>query len=165
MVSKFQPQSLPKALLPESRKTRPASDLRLDAEERVFALAVGEESQAWPLKSFGERPDVRNATIGGKKALILWDGRTRTAAAFSPETEGDGAESVTLAVDASDLESPYVDKETGSRWSVAGRAVSGPRKGQALRWLPGVMVKWYAWAASYPKTYLEGKDGPKRATR
>ena len=40
-----------------------------------------------------------------------------------------------------------MDKETGSRWSVVGRAVSGPRKGQTLRWLPGVMVKWYAWAA------------------
>jgi uncharacterized protein DUF3179 len=62
---------------------------------------------------------------------------------------------VTLVVDRSDPESPWVDKETGSRWSVVGRAVSGPRKGQALRWLPGVMVKWYAWAAEYPKTSLE----------
>ncbi len=159
MVSKFQPQSLPKALLPEAVKTRPVSDPRLDAEERVFGLAVGEESRAWPLMSFGERLAVRNATIDRMKAVILWDGRTRTATAFAPETEGDKAEPVTLAVDASDPESPYVDKETGSRWSVAGRAVSGPRKGQALRWLPGVMVKWYAWAASYPKTSIEGHEG------
>ena len=52
-----------------------------------------------------------------------------------------------------------MDKETGSRWSIVGRAVSGSRKGQTLRWLPGVMVKWYAWAASYPKTSLEGREG------
>ena len=32
-------------------------------------------------------------------------------------------------------------------------------KGQTLRWLPGVMVKWYAWAAEYPKTSIEKADG------
>ena len=62
-------------------------------------------------------------------------------------------------MDPGDAESPWVDKETGSRWSVVGRAVSGSRKGQTLRWLPGVMVRWYAWAASYPKTSVEGREG------
>ena len=49
---------------------------------------------------------------------------------------------------------PWVDKETGSRWSVLGRAVPARGRGE-LRWLPGVMVKWYAWAAKYPKTSIE----------
>ena len=84
--------------------------------------------------------------------MILWDGRTRTAAAYAPETEGNTSEPVNLAVEPSDPDAPWVDSETGSRWSIVGRAVSGPRKGQTLRWLPGVMVKWYAWAAEYPKT-------------
>ena len=155
MVSKFQPQSLPRSVLPESRKTRPEPDPRLDSEERVFGLAQGEESRAWPLRSFGERSGLRKASVGGREALILWDGRTRTAAAYAPEIDGKAGEAVTLAVDASDPAAPWVDKETGSRWSVVGRAVSGPRKGQTLRWLPGVMVKWYAWAAEYPKTSIE----------
>ena len=73
-----------------------------------------------------------------------------------PRRKGE-PEPVTLAVDMGDAESPWVDQETGSRWSVVGRAVSGSRKGQTLRWLPGVMVKWYAWAASYPKTSVEGQ--------
>jgi Protein of unknown function (DUF3179) len=114
---------------------------------------------AWPLKLLGERPELRHATVGGTKTVIRWDGRTPTAAAHAPETEGDKTESVTLAVDASNLDSPWVDKETNSRWSIVGRAVSGPRKGQTLRWLPGVMVKWYAWAAEYPKTLLESHQG------
>jgi hypothetical protein len=155
MVSKFQPQSAPKSLLPESRTTRPETDRRLDAEERVFGLALEGASQAWPLKSFGERPELRHATLGGKKVVILWDCRTRTAAAYAPETEGEAAGPVTLAVDVSNLDSPWVDQETNSRWSIVGRAVSGPRKGQTLRWFPGVMVKWYAWAAEYPKTSLD----------
>ncbi|SIO60801.1 Protein of unknown function [Singulisphaera sp. GP187] len=155
MVAKYQPQLVPNALLPESRMSRSEPDPRLDAEERVFGLALEGASGAWPLKSFGERSALRQLTLDGKKVVILWDSRTRTAAAYAPELEGDSAGPVTLALDMGDPESPWVDKETGSRWSIVGRAVAGPRKGQTLRWLPGVMVMWYAWAADYPMTALE----------
>jgi hypothetical protein len=155
MISKFQPQSVPQSFLPESRKTRPEADPRLAAEEKVFGLTQGGESRAWPLKSFGRTAELRKAKLAGQEIVILWDGRSRTGSTYAPESEGPNREPVTLAVDLSDAESPWVDKETGSRWSVVGRAVSGSRKGQTLRWLPGVMVKWYAWAASYPKTSLD----------
>ncbi len=154
MVSKFQPQSAPKSVLQESQKTRPELDGRLGAEERVFGLAIERTSKAWPLTLFGEKSGLRNETLGGKKIVILWDSRTRTAAAYAPETEGDAAAPVTLAVQGGGLDFPWVDQETSSRWSIAGRAVFGPRKGQTLRWLPGVVVKWYAWSAEYPKTLL-----------
>jgi hypothetical protein len=157
MVAKFQPKAMPREPLAESRRTRPDPDPRLDPEARVFGLALGDASDAWPLKGFGAGPDLRHVRVGGQAATLLWDGRTRTCAAFAPEVEGKPGEPVTLALDPSDPEAPWVDKETGSRWSVVGRAVSGPRKGQALRWLPGVMVKWYAWAADYPATALEGR--------
>ena len=159
MVSKFQPQSLPRSVLPESRGTRPKHDPRLDSEERVFGLAQGKESRAWPLRSFGERSGLRKASVGGQEALILWDARIRTAAAYAPEIDGKPGEAVTLAVDASNVAAPWIDKETGSRWSVVGRAVSGPRKGQTLRWLPGIVVKWYAWAAEYPETSIAESRG------
>jgi hypothetical protein len=155
MIPKFQPQAIPVTQLSESRKTRPAPDPRLGAEERVFGLAVDGSSRAWPLKSFGNRPEIRTASVGNSKALILWDGRTGTAAAYAPETEASPPEPVELRVESGDPESPWIDSQTGSRWSIGGRAVSGPRKGQTLRWLPGVMVKWHAWAADYPKTVLE----------
>jgi hypothetical protein len=155
MISKFRPQTTPGTVLPESRKTRTKPDPRLDDEERVFGLALEGASLAWPLKSFGRQPGLRTVTFGGSRVAVLWDARTRTAAAYAPETEGKTREPVTLTVDVSDPESPWVDKETGSRWSIIGRAVSGPRKGQTLRWLPGVMVKWYAWAAGYPETSVE----------
>jgi hypothetical protein len=156
MVAKFQPQSVPQTMLPESRLTRTEPDPRLDPEERVFGLTLGAASDAWPVKGFGTGPEARHIVLGGRNVTILWDGRTRTAAAYAPEVEGPADESATLTVDPSDPETPWLDRQTGSRWSIAGRAVSGPRKGQSLRWLPGVMVKWYAWAASYPTTALEG---------
>jgi hypothetical protein len=158
MVAKFQPQPAPEALLPESRATRPEPDARLGPEERVFGLSLAGASRAWPLESFGRRPELHKATLGGTSTVLFWDGRTRTAAAYSPETDGDTGGPLTLAVDMDDPDSPWIDRETGSRWSITGRAVSGPRKGQTLRWLPGVTVKWYAWAAEYPETSVAKVD-------
>jgi hypothetical protein len=165
MVPKFQPQPVPTSGLPESRQTRPKPDPRLDSEERVFGLAVGGASRAWPLKSLGEAPEVWNCTLGGKRVAILWDGRTKAAAAYEPRTDGSASEPATLAAADGDAAAPWVDQETGSRWSIAGRAVSGPRKGQTLPWLPGVMVKWYAWAAEYPATSVSGEDIPRPENR
>jgi Protein of unknown function (DUF3179) len=155
MVSKFQPKEIPQVPQAESRKTRPAPDPRLGADDRVFGLTLDHSSRAWPLKSFGNQPELKTATFGDQKAIIFWDARTRTAAAFSPEVDGNPSATVHLALEPSDPESPWVDSESNSRWSITGRAVSGPHKGQTLRWLPGVMVKWYAWSAEYPKTSLE----------
>jgi hypothetical protein len=155
MVSKFQPQPIPKAIITESRQTRPHLDPRLDGDERVLGLAHGGESRAWPIASFGSAAELRRTKLAGQEAVILWDTRTRTAAAYAPETDGSKPEPVRLVVAGGDAECPWLDEETRSTWSVSGRAVSGPRKGQALRWLPGVMVKWYAWSASYPKTSVE----------
>jgi hypothetical protein len=163
MIPKFQPRPIPKTSLLEARQTRPEPDLRLDAEERVFGLTRGGESRAWPLKAFGDAAELRKASLAGQEVVILWNGQTRTAAAYMPESEERSSEPATLALDPTDQDAPWADRETGSRWSVAGRAVSGPRKGQALRWLPGVMVKWYAWAASHPKTSIDQDQKP-RAT-
>jgi hypothetical protein len=154
MVDKFVPQSLPERPMRESRSTRPADDARLDPEERVFGLELANSSAAWPLTSFGKEPVARKVVLGGQEAVLLWDPRTRTAAAYAPETEGDSPTRVTLAVDAADPEAPWRDEKTGSHWSITGRAVAGASKGQTLRWVPGVMVKWHAWAAEYPGTEL-----------
>jgi hypothetical protein len=154
MVPKFQPQAIPATVLDESRKTRPEPDGRLGADERVFGLNLGGTSFAWPLKSFGKEAQIWKVSLGSTQAVILWDGRTGTAAAYAPETEASLSSPVTLAIDTGESESQWVDSETGSRWSITGRAVSGPRKGQTLRWLPGVMVKWYAWSGEYPRTSL-----------
>jgi len=162
MVAKFRPQSAPNSILPESKRTRPKPDPRLDPEQRVFGLALGAKSWAWPLSSFGQKPELRTVDLGAHKAVILWDSRTRSAAAYATATERPSPAAVTLAVDASDPEFPWMDQETSSRWSITGRAVSGPRKGQTVRWLPGVMVKWHAWAADYPSTSLEPAQSASR---
>jgi hypothetical protein len=48
------------------------------------------------------------------------------------------------------------DAETKSFWDVAGRCVSGELQGWTLEWVDSVQVKWFAWAAEYPRTTLYG---------
>ena len=157
MVSKFNPMSIPNKVSAEALSTRPKLDERYNGEERVFGLTVGSDSKAWPLRNFSQgSAEIKQVKIGDEDAVILWDGPTRSAAAFASETEGKKVEKVMLKLDAGDPKAPWID-ETGSRWSIVGRAVSGPRKGEVLRWLPGVMIKWHAWSAAYPKTTLEAK--------
>jgi hypothetical protein len=158
MVARFQPKPLPQAAAMESIQTRPTPDRRLDPEERVLGLEIGGASEAWPLAGFGDRVAARHVVVGGRPATLLWDSRTRTAAAYAPETEDESKRPVTIVVDETSAETPWIDKETGSRWSITGRAVSGPLQGKTLTWLPGVMVKWYAWSASHPQTGLAGRQ-------
>jgi hypothetical protein len=155
MKPQFQPIDIPSSVLAESRRTRPKPDGRLDSEERVFALTLGNESRAWPLKGLGSERRAISVSIGGEDALILWQPATQTAVAFAPETEAKTPQKVRLdRVDSADADAPFVDSDTNSHWSIIGRCVSGPSKGQTLRWLPGVTIKWYAWAAEYPETQV-----------
>jgi len=154
MYPKFKPMPLPAGVLSESLQTRPAPDARLGPEQRVFGLAIGAQSVAFPLTRFGVQPELLKTKLSEQDAVILWEPSTRTAVSFAPETEGKNPEQVTLSVDLGDRDAPFIDRETGSHWSMVGRAVSGSRKGASLRWLPGVMIKWYAWAAEYPKTEI-----------
>src|SRR5262249_27802857 len=82
---------------------------------------------------------------------------TRTAAVFAAETDNaDARQSITLTADSNRSSAPFVDRETGSHWDIAGRAMSGDLKGQTLRWLPGVQCQWFVWAAEYPETEIHG---------
>jgi hypothetical protein len=60
-------------------------------------------------------------------------------------------------LDPKDARAPFVDQETGSHWDIAGRAVSGKRKGWTLAWVDSTQVKWFAWAAERPGTKVYGQ--------
>jgi hypothetical protein len=46
------------------------------------------------------------------------------------------------------------DQETGSTWSLEGRAVSGPLKGAELPEVEHLDAFWFAWAAFHPSTMV-----------
>ncbi|HEV3006271.1 MAG TPA: DUF3179 domain-containing (seleno)protein, partial [Pirellulales bacterium] len=95
---------------------------------------------------------------GRQKVVVLWYPPTRTAAVYAPEVEGsDPPQAVSLVRDDDSLRAPFVDRESGSRFGIEGRALEGPLEGKTLRWLPGVQCRWFAWAAEYPQTKLQSE--------
>jgi hypothetical protein len=86
-------------------------------------------------------------------------GATKTAVAYRPlasppKKDDRKPRTVSLELDGRGTVASWSDKETGSRWDVAGRAVEGELKGWTLTWLDGTQVKWFAWAAEYPNTSI-----------
>ena len=61
---------------------------------------------------------------------------------------------LTLAVAPKNAAGPFQDAETRSLWDVAGRCVEGELKGYTLEWVDSVQVKWFAWVAEHPESFL-----------
>ena len=84
------------------------------------------------------------------------DGRdVGTAGIFAPRT-ADGSP-LTFR---SDADGRITDNETGSRWNIFGRAVSGPLAGSALEPVPGRIGQlWFSWAVYRPDTVVYAGSG------
>jgi hypothetical protein len=161
MFQKYQPVELPTTANEDSLKSRGPADKRLPADSTVLGVAEGSDTRAYPLDVLAKNGLTRD-TMDGQPVVVLWHGPTKTAAAyrpiaFAPGKDRQAPRQVTLELDRKSPLAPFVDKESGSRWDVAGRAVAGKLKGWTLHWLDGTQVKWFAWAAEYPKTTIYGK--------
>jgi hypothetical protein len=165
MFDKYKPTDLPKDTPEGSKKSRPDDDKRRPADKAVLGVAVGKGARAYPLDVV-EKAEMLTDKVGDTECVVLWYGPTKTAAAYEPmasppKKDGGEPRKVTLQVDRKVPAAPFVDKETGSRWDIAGRAVDGDLKGWTLNWLDGTQVKWFAWAAEYPETTIYGKKDEK----
>jgi hypothetical protein len=162
MFDKYKPVDLPAKGSAGSLKSRPAPDKRLPADTLVLGVSRGKAARAYPLKGLEKAHLVRDK-LGGEDVVVLYYGPTRSAAAYlsvaAPPKKGPAPRKLTLEADKEGEGAPFKDKETGSRWDVAGRAVAGKLKGWTLTWVDGTQVKWFAWAAEYPHTSLHGKRG------
>jgi hypothetical protein len=164
MFDKYQPLELPRTPHAGSVKSRGKADARLPADTKVLGVRAGKEARAYPLDALAKAKMVTD-TLDGRPLVVVWHEPARSAVAYRPiaappakkpgkprpltlEREGDCC---------------FVDKETGSRWDIAGRATSGELKGWTLEWVDGVVVKWFAWAAELPTTtlYKSAKAGKK----
>jgi hypothetical protein len=161
MYDKYKPTALPTTIHKTSARSRGPADDRLPENQVVLGVRVGEKTRAYPLEAIAKETLLRDR-LGKTDLVILWSGLTNTAVAYrpmaSPPEKGKGKpRPVTLAVEGKGRAIRLVDKETGSHWDIAGRAVDGELKGWVLEWLDGTQVKWYAWAAEYPATSIHGK--------
>ena len=137
------------------------ADDRLPAKTRVVGLGEGAAAVA-VVTSELQDDGVREVTVDSSPVVLLAlpglasaldtaevaDGRdVGVTGAFSPVVNG---QRVTFRR----VEAGFVDDQTGSAWSVLGRATSGPLAGTQLDRVRHVDTFWFAWVLFQPDTDL-----------
>lgn len=126
-------------------------DDRLPPKERVLGLPWGGDGGvAFPFSRLGSRTRRAVPTSReGRPVVVLWSAEHRTAAAYFTDHAEDGETTLEATDDG------FRDRTTGSRWTIAGEAVDGPRAGERLEPVPEAYVAfWFAWAAFQPETII-----------
>jgi hypothetical protein len=134
-------------------------DDRFPALERVVSVTIEGDTIGYPF-SLMSRVRAVNDDIGGIPVAIFW-GAPSTADALDSFQVADGEAIGTgvafdPVIDGRQLtfESPetdvFVDTETGTTWTLQGRATDGPLAGSELSLLPHRNEFWFAFAAFFP---------------
>ena len=134
--------------------TMPPPDRRRFSKERVVGVppTASDPGIAFPFAALTERDgphQVVEFTYDGDAAVVLWSDEAQGGMAFRPVTES--GDTFTLRA----TNSGFEDEETGSGWTVDGRAVSGPMDRTRLLAIEQTHTAfWGAWAAFHPDTRL-----------
>ena len=142
---------LPAEMSADAKASLGEIDSRLPAGTPVLGVESGSTSKAYPLDLGRERACYLDQ-LDGASIAVFWYKPTSSAVAFSNKLEDRAL--TFYADDGSPETAPFKDRETGSRWTLAGRAVDGPLRGRELQWINSVQCKWYAWAAEFPETAI-----------
>jgi hypothetical protein len=114
-----------------------------------MGVEAGAGSKAFPLDRADERACFTDK-VGETAVAVFWYRPTLSAVAFNSRLE---ERALTFYADKDSPETaPFKDRETGTRWTLAGRGVDGPLKGKELTWADSVQCRWYAWVAEHPET-------------
>lgn len=134
----------------------PRMDSRRPPKERVLGLpAEGDGGIAIPFGALEAAGSVvtTEVSVDDEKSVVFWNDEARGAAAFHPEVTLPSETTETLEFTV--REGTIRDVGTGSRWTLDGRAVSGPLAGVQLRPVRDAYVAfWFAWALFQPETKI-----------
>lgn len=149
---KYAITALPAERSQAAERSRGPVDARLAADAPVLGIQVGNGGRlAVSLDAKLER-GCWPATVGDTPVAAFWYGPTQSAVAFSRIVDG---RTLSFYADAvSPDTAPFKDKETGTRWTLAGRGIDGPLKGKELEWVDSIQCRWFAWSAENPDTEL-----------
>ena len=141
-------------------------DPRLAPMERVVTVSVGDRSMAYPFSALAEHPVV-NDSVNGRNIVVIYAGGALSpfkessfgqnrsvgaAAVYEPFVDG---ERLTFGVE----NGVVVDRETGSAWSILGKAIDGPLAGKELAAFLHGNHFWFAWVAFNPDTAVYAARG------
>ncbi|MEJ7655179.1 MAG: DUF3179 domain-containing (seleno)protein [Chloroflexia bacterium] len=136
-------------------------DGRLPPKERVAAVSLAGEDVAYPFSRLVKERVVADR-VGGQPVVVFFQPGVASAldaaaiadsrdvgatGVYRPEIEG-------RRLTFSWRDNGFIDAETASRWTVLGRAVSGPMAGKQLEPVVHGNHFWFAWAAFKPGTRI-----------
>lgn len=133
----------------------PRIDGRRPPKERLLGIPHEDGGLAVPFGALENTAGVvaDSVSVGGEPRWVFWKTSAQAAAAYRPEAvmpSGD-TRRVSFRVDSAQI----VDRETGSTWTLDGRAVSGSMEGAELRPVKDAYVAfWFAWALFQPETAI-----------
>ena len=144
-------------------------DGRLAAKEKVVTIDRAGTVTAIPYRDLAERGVIELET-GDGPVVAFWTGGT--AASLDAPTIDDGRDDgatgvfvpiadgrrLTFTRDTA-TNGPITDAETGSTWSITGRATGGPLVGSRLEAVVHGDHFWFAWAAFAPETEVWSAAG------
>ena len=127
--------------------------------ERVLAVRVEDNELAFAYADLQEEK-VLEREVGGREVVVFWEAGTAsaldagklsggrdvgTAQAFYPVAQNEASERMQLSFywDGDN----FRDEETGSTWTISGRATAGPLKGARLESPVTINHFWFSWSA------------------
>ncbi len=124
--------------------TNAAKDGRLEPAALVLGVETGDSRRAYAFDDIGHY--AINDTLDGTDIVVM--GREGTlAAAFIAEADG---QQLTFE----SRNGSFVDRETGSEWSLTGEALSGELAGAQLDLLAVRTAFWFSYASAFPDVDL-----------
>lgn len=137
----------------------PETSDRLLPMARVATVELNGEAVAYPYAVM-ERARVVNDSAGGTPLVVFW--QPGTASALDSSAIAEGRDVGTVNTFSRELEGRtltfrfedgrFLDEETGSVWTVLGRAVDGPLAESQLQPVVHINHFWFSWAAFRPET-------------
>jgi hypothetical protein len=143
-------------------------DRRLPALARVVGVAFGDVAVAYPYGRLSSPTGtgIIQDSVGGQGIVVFWQAGVASAldkpvianardvgssGVFEPAAAG---RNLTFLIRGGQI----FDEQTGSTWNLAGRAITGPLKGERLESVHHLDSFWFAWQAFYPETLIHGMD-------
>ena len=131
---------------PQFQQTILNWDTRLAENELVLGVDSGQGTKAYVLESLSGT-GVLADQIGGIAVVVFYNAESLFALAFSPTVDH---QMLTFFVEGDVIS----DNETGSSWSLEGKALSGPLVGSELPFVTSFVTEWYGWSAYHPETEI-----------
>jgi Protein of unknown function (DUF3179) len=120
----------------------------LPPRELVVGLSLGGADKVYPMTALRRQSPIVD-TLGGVPIVLVLGEDGRWVRAFDRRLDG---RELNLFAKPGSVPLRLLDAETGSEWSFAGEAVSGPLKGKKLNRVYALNDYWFDWQAYHPKS-------------